>query len=384
MTAPPTGQGATGDTARPMAQARRVVLKVGSTLLVNQTTGALHRAWLKGLVEDIATVRQRGQDVVVVTSGAVALGRHILNMERQNLKIGEKQAAAATGQISLAQAYQAYLATHRLTAAQVLLTLDDSENRPRYLHARHTFETLFRLGAVPVVNENDTVATQELRFGDNDRLAARVAAMLAADVLILFSDIDGLYTADPHTESAAIFVPEVRAMTPTIEAMAGESASLHGSGGMVTKLMAARICMSAGCHMAIAPGRILRPLRALESGGRCTWFIPCPERSPARKRWIAGTLRANGVLTVDEGAVIALKNGSSLLPAGVIAIDGQFSAGETVLVRNRMGRLVARGLIAYSSHETVRIMGRHTREITAVLGYCSSNELIHRDNLALE
>ncbi len=373
-----------GATPRQMATARRVVLKVGSTLLVDQTTGALHRAWLNGLVEDIATIRRRGQDVVVVTSGAVALGRHILNMERKQLKIGEKQAAAATGQISLAHAYQAGLAAQSLTAAQVLLTLDDSENRHRYLHARHTFETLFRLGAVPVVNENDTVATQELRFGDNDRLAARVAAMIAADLLVLFSDIDGLYTADPHTDPAAIFVPEVRAMTPTIESMAGASASRHGSGGMVTKLMAARICMSAGCHMAIAPGRILQPLKVLEEGGRCTWFIPFTERSPARKRWIAGTLRATGTLTVDEGAVVALQGGSSLLPAGVIAIDGHFSAGETVLVRNKMGRLVARGLIAYSSHETVRIMGRHTSEIVAVLGYRGRDELIHRDNLALE
>ena len=382
MTPPPKAQ--TEILARQMAKARRVVLKVGSTLLVDQMTGAMHRAWLNGLVEDIATVRQRGQDVVVVTSGAVAVGRHILNIERQQLKIGEKQAAAATGQISLVHAYQAGLAAKNLIAAQVLLTLDDSENRHRYLHARHTFETLFRLGAVPVVNENDTVATQELRFGDNDRLAARVAAMIAADVLILFSDIDGLYTADPHTDQAAVFVPEVRVLTPTIESMAGASASLHGSGGMVTKLMAARICMSAGCHMAIAPGRILRPLRAVEEGGRCTWFIPCNERSPARKRWIAGTLRAMGTLTVDEGAVIALQGGSSLLPAGVIAIDGDFAAGETVLVQNQRGRLVARGLIAYSSHETVRIMGRHTSEIMAVLGYRGRDELIHRDNLALE
>ncbi|VBB68628.1 Glutamate 5-kinase / RNA-binding C- terminal domain PUA [invertebrate metagenome] len=368
----------------PMATARRVVLKVGSTLLVDRTTGALHRAWLNGLVEDIVAVRQRGQDVVVVTSGAVALGRRLLNLGKQRLKLGEKQAAAAAGQISLAHAYQAGLAAQGLTAAHVLLTLDDSENRHRYLNARNTFETLFRLGAVPVVNENDTVATQELRFGDNDRLAARVAAMIAADVLILFSDIDGLYTANPHTDPTALFVPKVQALTPAIESMAGASTSLHGSGGMVTKLMAARICMNAGCHMAIAPGRLLQPLQALKRGGRCTWFIPTTERHPARKRWIAGALRATGALTVDEGAVIALKSGSSLLPAGVIAIDGHFSAGETVLVRNQMGKIIARGLIAYSSHETFRIMGRHTSEIMTVLGYRGRDELIHRDNLALD
>ncbi len=367
----------------PVMAVRRLVLKIGSALLVDQATGTLHRTWLDGLAEDIATARRRGQEVAVVTSGAVALGRCLLGLEGRRLKMGEKQAAAAAGQIALVHAYREGLVVHGIPAAQVLLTLDDSENRHRYLNARNTFETLFRLGVVSIINENDTVATQELRFGDNDRLAARVAEMIDADAVVLFSDIDGLYTADPHADPTALFVPEVRAITPAIEAMAGASASSYGSGGMATKLMAARICMNAGCRMAIASGRLSHPLRALERGGRCTWFLPDSERYPARKRWIAGALRATGTLTVDEGAVAALRSGSSLLPAGVIAVDGQFMAGATVLVRNREGRGVARGLIAYSSHETARIMGRHTSEIAAVLGYSGRGELIHRDNLVL-
>ena len=369
----------------PVRTAHRLVLKIGSTLLVDQTTGLVRRVWLDGLVEDISAACRRGQEVAVVTSGAVALGRRALGLGKQRLKLGEKQAAAAAGQIALVQAWQESLTAHGIAAAQVLLTLDDSENRRRYLNARNTFETLFRLGAVPVINENDTVATEELRFGDNDRLAARVAEMIAAEALVLFSDIDGLYTADPHTDKTAVLVPEVRVLTAEINAMAGASASSYGSGGMVTKLRAARICMNAGCRMAIAPGHPLRPVQALEAGGRCTWFLPETERRPAhaRKRWIGGTLRTGGTLMVDDGAVTALRNGSSLLPAGVVALEGDFAAGETVLVRNQAGVVVARGLVAYAAREAARIMGRHTSEIAGVLGYRGREELIHRDDLVL-
>ncbi|KAF0117157.1 MAG: glutamate 5-kinase [Rhodospirillaceae bacterium] len=367
----------------PVWTAHRLVLKIGSTLLVDQTTGLVRRVWLDGLVEDISAARRRGQEVAVVTSGAVALGRRALGLGKQRLKLGEKQAAAAAGQIALVQAWQESLTAHGIAAAQVLLTLDDSENRRRYLNARNTFETLFRLGAVPVINENDTVATEELRFGDNDRLAARVAEMIAAEALVLFSDIDGLYTADPHIDETAVFVPEVRVLTSEIDAMAGTSASSYGSGGMVTKLRAARICMNASCRMAIASGHPLRPVQALNAGGRCTWFMPETERHPARKRWIGGALRAGGTLTVDDGAVIALRNGSSLLPSGVVALEGNFKAGETVLVCNRAGVVVARGLVAYAAHEAARILGRHTSEIATVLGYRGREELIHRDDLVL-
>lgn len=368
--------------------ARRLVLKVGSSLLIDQKTGILRQIWLDSLVEDIAIAHQRGQEVTVVTSGAVASGCRTLDLSRRRLKLSEKQAAAAVGQINLLRAYQERLVKRGILAAQVLLTLEDSENRRRYLNARNTFSTLFRLGVVPVINENDTVATQELCFGDNDQLAARVAEMVDASILILFSDVDGLYTTNPHTDSTAIFIPEVRFITPDVEAMASTSSSIYGSGGMLTKLAAARICMETGCYMAIAPGNHLQPLQALVKGEqRCTWFIPSvgnTERTSARKRWIACTLRIAGTLTVDDGAAAALQSGSSLLPVGVIATKGHFTAGETVSVRDRAGYTIARGLIAYSSRETLKIMGRHTSEIADVLGYHGRDVLIHRDDLVLE
>lgn len=368
----------------PLNEARRLVVKIGSSLLVDEATADLRKPWLDALAEDVAAAHRRGTEVVLVTSGAVALGRGYLSLGRGPLRLAEKQAAAAAGQIRLAHAYQEALARHGVTVAQVLLTLDDSENRRRYLNARTTLETLMKLGAVPVINENDTVATQELRFGDNDRLAARVAEMVEADVLVLLSDIDGLYTANPQVVADAAFVPEVCELTPEIEAMAGAAGSNHGTGGMVTKLMAARICMGAGCRMAIALGHVLNPLKALEDGGRCTWFIPDALPRNARKRWIFGALKADGALTVDDGAVAALQSGSSLLPAGVVAVEGDFQRGDTVIVRDRSGRVVARGLTAYSFEDSTRIMGRRTSEIEAILGYRGRDEVIHRDDLVLE
>jgi glutamate 5-kinase len=367
----------------PLAAARRLVVKIGSSLLVGKD-GEIDRPWLDALCDDIAACRQRGQEVIVVTSGAVAVGRRNLGLPDGILRLEEKQAAAATGQIRLAHAYQETLARHGLSVAQVLLTIDDSENRRRYLNARNTLETLLGLGAVPVINENDTVATQEIRFGDNDRLAARVAQMIGADTLVLFSDIDGLYTGDPRRDPEARFIPEVAEMTPEIEAMAGDPGSNYGSGGMVTKLQAARIALAAGCRMAIAPGKGLNPLRTMEAGGRCTWFHPHSEPLTARKQWISGSVKPQGILTVDAGACRALTRGGSLLPAGVVAVEGDFQRGDAVLVTNGDGRPVARGLSAYSAEDAKRIIGRRSGDIESLLGYRGRDEIIHRDDLVIE
>lgn len=365
-----------------LAEATRLVVKIGSSLLVGKN-GAINRPWLDALADDLAALRRDGVDIIVVTSGAVAVGRGPLGLEGA-LRLDEKQAAAAAGQIRLAHAYQESLARHQLTVAQVLMTIDDSENRRRYLNARNTLETLLRLGAVPVINENDTVATAEIRFGDNDRLAARVAQMIGADTLVLFSDIDGLYTGNPRQDANAVFIPEVRELTPEIEAMAGDPGSSHGSGGMVTKLMAARIALAAGCRMAIAPGAPLNPLTAMRNGGRCTWFLPHHEPLTARKQWIAGSVKPQGTLVADAGACRALKKGGSLLPAGVSAVEGEFQKGETVVVVNGDGRAVARGLVAYSSEDALRIIGRKSGDFEDLLGYRGPDVLIHRDDLVLE
>jgi glutamate 5-kinase len=298
-------------------------------------------------------------------------------------RLEEHQAAAAAGQIILAHAYQELLNRHEIKVAQVLLTLGDTESRQRYLNARNTLETLIELGVVPVINENDTVATQEIRYGDNDRLGARVAEMVSADCLVLLSDVDGLYDADPAKEPGARLIPEVREITPELEALAGLSNTGFGSGGMVTKLAAARIGLHAGCATVIASGRRLEPLRAIEDGAACTWFIPSRSPLAARKLWIAGTLRPRGQLTIDEGAERALAAGKSLLPVGVVAVEGSFGRGDAVTIRNRAGRDIARGLVAYGSDEARKIQGRRSEEIEQLLGYRDRDELIHRDNMAL-
>ncbi|HLO78982.1 MAG TPA: glutamate 5-kinase [Magnetospirillum sp.] len=367
----------------PIAEARRLIVKIGSSLLVDDASGQIRREWMDSLCDDVARAKARGQEVVLVSSGAVAVGRRHLGLTPP-LKLEEKQAAAATGQIQLAHAYQEALARHGITCAQVLLTLDDSEDRRRYLNARETLDTLLRLGAVPVINENDTVATTEIRFGDNDRLAARVAQMISADALVLFSDIDGLYTADPRRDPAAVYLPEVSEITPEIEAMAGDPGTGYGSGGMVTKLVAARICLSAGCRMAICKGEPLNPLTALENGARATWFVPEGGPRTARKQWIYGSMKPVGALTVDNGAARALARGGSLLPAGVVAVEGTFERGDCVLVRNAEGRVLGRGLTAYSSEDAGRILGRQSAEIEAVLGFRGRDEMIHRDDLVME
>jgi glutamate 5-kinase len=377
MTALPEERGHPG-----LASARRLVVKIGSALLVDDA-GSIRRNWLDALTDDVAGLMRGGAEVLLVSSGAIAVGRRHLGLTQKALRLEEKQAAAATGQIRLAHAYQESLARHDITVAQILLTLEDTEERRRHLNARATLNTLLRLGTLPVINENDTVATSEIRVGDNDRLAARVAAMLGADTLVLLSDIDGLYTADPRHDPKAEFIPQVTEVTPEIEAMAGVAPTGYSSGGMVTKLTAAKVATGAGCRMAIADGRRLHPLRAMAEGARCTWFLATVEPRTARKRWIAGSLKPSGRLTVDAGALKALKSGKSLLPAGVTAVDGGFERGDAVVVCDPSGQEVARGLAAYSAADARLIIGHKSREIEAVLGYRGREELIHRDDLVV-
>jgi len=369
--------------AEALAGARRLVVKIGSALLAADS-GEIRRGWLAALADDVARCHARGQEVILVSSGAIAVGRRHLGLGRRRLRLEENQAAAATGQIRLAHAYQEALARHGITVAQILLTLDDTEERRRHLNARATFAQLLSLGAVPVVNENDTVATAEIRFGDNDRLAARVAQMTSADMLVLLSDIDGLYTADPRKSSEARHVPIVREIGPEIEAMAGDAAPGFSSGGMVTKLAAARIAMGAGCHMLIAQGKGAgSPLAAIEARCRATLFLTRAEPRSARKAWIAGAVNPCGILTVDDGAAGALRRGKSLLPAGVVAVEGVFERGDAVIIRTRSGSETGRGLSAYSSADIRRIAGYKSGEIAGILGYRGRDEIIHRDDLVV-
>jgi glutamate 5-kinase len=365
------------------AGARLVVVKVGSALLVDGEKGELRRAWLQSLCADAAALKQAGSQVILVSSGSIALGRRLLGLANGALRLEESQAAAAAGQVRLAEAYADILAASNIVAAQILLTLGDTETRARYLNARATLNTLLRLGAVPVINENDTVATAEIRYGDNDRLGARVASMMGADKLVLLSDVDGLYTADPGRDPAAAHIPDVDVITPQIEAMAGESTSGLGRGGMNSKLVAARIAMGAGCDVILAKGAVLNPLAALRQGARHTRFRATTTPAAAKKRWIAGVLKPEGVLLIDDGAVRALGEGKSLLPAGIRQIDGRFERGDVVVVKSRDGREIARGLAAYGASDAERIAGKRSLEIEAILGYRGADEMIHRDDLAL-
>ena len=369
--------------ARRLTDAKRIVIKVGSTLLVDGDKGRLNRSWLESLAADVAALRKRGQEVILVSSGAIALGRRHLNLGAGKLKLEESQAAAAVGQIRLAHAYKELLDAHGIAVAQILLTLGDTEQRRRYLNARGTLNTLLTLNAVPVINENDTVATAEIRYGDNDRLAARVAQMAGADCLILLSDIDGLYTADPGEDPDAQFIARVLEITPAIEAMAGGTGSDMGSGGMQTKITAAKIAVAAGCHMCISKGASQHPLQCIEEGARCTWFVPTSTPMATRKQWIAGTLKPAGAIAIDEGAVRALKGGKSLLPAGVTRALGRFDRGDTVSIVGPGGVEVARGICAYSDADAARIMGRRSAEIEQLLGYRGRDEIVHRDDLVL-
>lgn len=366
-----------------IAAARLLVIKLGSALVVDPDTAAPRQAWLETLCADIAAAQARGTQVIIVSSGAIALARHALGLTQPRLRLEEKQAAAAVGQIRLAHSWAQALAQHGLTAAQLLLTFGDTEDRRRYLNARATLRTLLDLRCVPVINENDSVATAEIRYGDNDRLAARVAEMMQADQLVLFSDIDGLYTADPRRVPAAAHIPVVPALTPEIEQAAGDPPPGYSSGGMRTKLAAARIAMQAGCAMAITLGHRPHPLAALADGARCTWFLPQTDARGARKRWIAGTLKPAGTLTIDAGAAAALLGGSSLLPAGVRAVSGAFARGDAVLVLGPDGARLAQGLVAYGHEDAARLAGCRSAQIEALLGWRGRDEIIHRDDLVL-
>jgi glutamate 5-kinase len=361
---------------------RRVVVKVGSSLLVDSAAGALKRDWLDSLTADIAALHQNKCDLMVVSSGAIALGRAVLHLPGGALKLEEAQAAAAVGQIELARAWTASLDAHHIKAGQVLLTLGDTEERRRYLNARSTIDKLLEWKSVPVINENDTVATTEIRYGDNDRLAARVATMTSADLLVLLSDIDGLYDRPPSTPGGTL-VPQVARITPEIEAMAGASGSELSRGGMLTKIEAGKIATTAGIHMVIASGRVMSPLKAIADGKPCTWFLTPANPVTARKRWIAGSLEPRGAITIDAGAVRALKLGRSLLPAGVIRIDGEFDRGDAVIVRGPDGDEVGRGLIAYEAADAEKIKGRSSADVLTILGYTGRTEMIHRDDLVL-
>ena len=362
---------------------RRIVVKVGSSLLVDHSAGALKRDWLDSLAADIASLHKENRDVLVVSSGAIAMGRAVLKLPKGALKLEDSQAAAAVGQIALARAWSESLGTHGISAGQILLTLGDTEERRRYLNARSTVDKLLEWKSVPVINENDTVATTEIRYGDNDRLGARVATMMSADLLVLLSDIDGLYDKPPNAGSDATLIPIVERITPEIEAMAGASGSELSRGGMVTKIEAGKIATTAGTHMVIASGHVGHPLKAIADGAACTWFLTPANPVTARKKWIAGALEPRGALTIDTGAVKALKLGRSLLPAGVIRIDGEFQRGDAVLVRGPDGAEVARGLVAYDVDDAEKIKGRSSADIMLILGYTGRTEMIHRDDLAM-
>ena len=366
-----------------LSQFRRIVVKVGSSLLIDAAAGEVRASWLAALAADIAKLHHDGRDILVVSSGSIALGRSRLKLPNGVLKLEESQAAAAVGQIALARIWSEVLGHHGIGAGQILVTLQDTEERRRYLNARSTITKLLEWRAVPVINENDTVATNEIRYGDNDRLAARVATMTSSDLLILLSDIDGLYTAPPGTNPNAKLIPVVNSVTADIEAMAGAAESELSRGGMRTKIEAAKIATSSGTHMLIASGKIEHPLQAIADGGPCTWFLTPANPVTARKRWIAGSLEPKGTLTIDAGAVAALRAGKSLLPAGIIRVDGQFARGDAVIVRGPDTHEVGRGLVAYDAEDAEKIKGRSSSDAAQILGISGRAEMIHRDDLVV-
>jgi glutamate 5-kinase len=366
-----------------LAEFRRIVVKVGSSLLIDAAAGRVKQGWLASLVEDVARLHGERRDLLVVSSGAIALGRSVLKLPKGPLKLEDSQAAAAVGQIELARTWSAALAVHGLSAGQILVTLGDTEERRRYLNARSTIAKLLEWRAVPVINENDTVATNEIRYGDNDRLAARVATMVSADLLVLLSDVDGLYDAPPGTSANAKLVAVVERITPEIEAMAGTANSELSRGGMQTKIEAGKIATTGGTHMVIASGRIDHPLQAIAAGAPATWFLTPVNPVTSRKKWIAGSLEPKGILTIDAGAVAALRRGNSLLPVGVIRIDGQFARGDAVIVRGPDGAEIGRGLVAYDAGDAEKVKGRPSSDIMLLLGIEGRAEMIHRDDLAL-
>jgi glutamate 5-kinase len=366
-----------------LADFRRIVVKVGSSLLVDAQAGKLNETWLASLTDDLAALHRDGRDIIVVSSGAIALGRTVLKLPPGRLALEDSQAAAAVGQIALARTWTEALSRHGITAGQVLVTLGDTEERRRYLNARSTVEKLLEWRALPVINENDTVATTEIRYGDNDRLAARVGTMVSADLVVLLSDIDGLYDAPPGTNASAKHIARVEHITPDIEAMAGAAGSGLSRGGMLTKIEAAKIVTASGIHMVIASGHLEHPLDAITKGARCTWFVTAGNPVTARKKWIAGSLEPKGTLTIDAGAVAALRRGNSLLPVGVTRIEGDFVRGDAVIVRGPDGAEVGRGLCAYDLEDAQKIRGRASADIESILGFSGRTAMIHRDDLVV-
>lgn len=362
---------------------KRIVVKVGSSLLVDPSEAQVKRNWLTRLADDLAFLHRGGADILVVSSGAVALGRSVLDFPAGALPLEDSQAAAAVGQIALSRIWAETLGDRGLIAGQILVTFGDTEERRRYLYARECLTRLMALRAVPVINENDTVATSEIRYGDNDRLAARVATMASADLLVLLSDVDGLYTAPPSTDSKAEHIPIVPRITADIEAMAGGAASQYSRGGMRTKIEAAKIASTGGAHMVIADGRYDAPLDRIIKGGRCTWFLTPSTPLTARKKWIAGSLEPRGAAHIDEGAENALTIGKSLLPAGIKRFEGSFARGDCIVIRNSKGSEIGRGLVTYDAADAAKIAGRSTRDIEGLLGYKGPDEIIHRDDMAL-
>ncbi|EJF83710.1 glutamate 5-kinase [Bartonella rattimassiliensis] len=367
---------------RKLIQYKRIVVKIGSALLVDPQKG-LRVEWLQSLISDVVELHKEGVEILLVSSGAIALGRTLLQLPKGTLKLEESQACAALGQIELAKSYGDALAQHGFKTGQILLTLFDTEERKRYLNARATINVLLRLGAVPVINENDTVATNEIRYGDNDRLAARVATMMGADLLILLSDIDGLYTKSPHCDPTAEFIPFVTSITHDIEKMADVSASEFSRGGMKTKLDAGKIANAAGTAMIITSGKRMNPLAAIDKGERKSFFAAGEKSVSAWKTWISGHLDPSGILTIDQGAIKALKSGKSLLAAGVIAVEGNFHRGDTVAIVDTNGVEIARGLVSYGKDEAVRIIGRKSEEIESILGYEARSAMVHRNDMIL-
>lgn len=361
---------------------KRITIKIGSSLLVDPVSG-LKGEWLQSLADDVAQLKKNGHEVLIVSSGSIALGKGLLGLKNRSLKLEENQASASTGQIALSRAYHEALGKHDIQAGQILLTLGDTEERRRYLNARATIDTLLRLGAVPIINENDTVATSEIRYGDNDRLGARVATMMGCDLLILLSDIDGLYKEPPNENPDAEFIPLVEQITPEIEAMAGDVGTELSKGGMVTKIEAGKIAVNGGAAMVITSGKRLNPIAALSNGERATWFTASSNAVSSRHKWISGQLEVTGNIQIDQGALKALRSGNSLLPAGVKMITGKFERGDVVAILDPDQKEVARGITAYSSQEAELIKGHKSAEIARLLGFEGRSEMVHKDYLAL-
>jgi glutamate 5-kinase len=378
----PFAAGTTMSKIPALSDFRRIVVKVGSSLLVDAAAGRVNETWLASLADDIARLHNKKRDILVVSSGAIALGRAVLKLPRGPLKLEDSQAAAAVGQIALARTWAEALGRHNISAGQILVTLGDTEERRRYLNARSTIAKLLEWRSVPVINENDTVATNEIRYGDNDRLAARVATMTSADLLVLLSDVDGLYDAPPRDGASAKLIPLVERITPEIESMAGSSGSELSRGGMHTKIEAGKIATTGGIHMVIASGHIEHPLRAI-ADGRCTWFLTPANPVTARKKWIAGSLEPKGTLTIDAGAVAALRRGNSLLPVGIIKVEGAFARGDAVIVRGPDGSEIGRGLVAYDAEDAEKIKGKSSSDVLSILGIEGRSEMVHRDDLVL-